>query len=51
MFRNIIDPLLEQLMNPATKSTALTADLLQASELLIDNIFAMLWQWPGIEPY
>ena len=48
MFRNIIDPLLEQLMNPTTKSTALTADLLQASELLIDNIFAMLWQRPGI---
>jgi hypothetical protein len=35
-------------MNPATKSTALTADLLQASGLLIDNILAMLWQRPGI---
>ena len=39
-------------MNPVTKITALpalTADLLQASELLIDNIFAMLWQRLGIK--
>jgi len=39
-------------MNPVTKITvlpALTADLLQASGILIDNIFAILWQRIGIK--
>jgi hypothetical protein len=39
-------------MNRVTKISALpalTADLLQASGLLIDNIFATLWQQLGIK--
>ena len=40
-------------MNRATKMTALPAltvdDLLQASGLLIDNVFASLWQQIGMK--
>ena len=39
-------------MNRATKMTALpalTVDLLQASGLLIDNVFASLWQQIGMK--